>query len=191
MLLHAKEHLFHTGNIPPASFTLWTPESEPLIGFQQTGRVRKHHLTILSLSTNSVLRFVKARNNSRGISIPNFSSLSLVHCFVTQNGLSLVSKPAKVEGQDWGDQRSVRTWLTRRQVGSCVDHQHWRRHLAHADVFTLLCSFIHLLKWFWLNSENLGLFSTEPSEPQKKAGRVVFWVSLIHVDVDVQNNYKS
>lgn len=119
----------------------------PLIGSWHTGRVWKHHFTMLSHSTNSVHRFVNEHNNYRVIcKMLNFSSLSLVHCFVNPNGLSLVSRQAEVKGRDGGEQRSRRTWLTRRQVGSCVDHQTggdtWRCWCVRA-AGTQLCSFIH------------------------------------------------
>lgn len=147
MLPHAKEHLFNAGTVPPVSFTLWLLPLRLHLEPSIQGHVWKHHFTTLSPSSNPAHRFVKEDNNSREkggggrdqiCEMLNFSSLSLVLCFMTPNGLSLVSRPAEVKGQDRG-WPEVKTDITDPTSGQflCWSPDR-RRHMTHADVFTLL-----------------------------------------------------
>lgn len=97
-----------------------------------------HLIQSIGLSRKTTIPEKKGGGRDQICEMLNFSSLSLVLCFMTPNGLSLVSRPAEVKGQDRG-WPEVKTDITDPTSGQflCWSPDR-RRHMTHADVFTLL-----------------------------------------------------
>lgn len=146
-----------------------------------------HLIQSIRLSRKTTIPEKKGGGRDQICEMLNFSSLSLVLCFMTPNGLSLVSRPAEVKGQDRGVARGQdgHYWPYVRSISVLITRQEethdtcWCIHAARTQLCSVRCRIAFTgFRQLWAVAD--GAVPKPEESKLEQTRRVVLLITVTH-----------